>query len=78
MHMPITLKLYRPLSPRERQILYHVVQGNENKEIAHKLSISEQTVKNHMSMIMTKMGVRNRVQVAVLAIQTRLVGELDA
>lgn len=69
-------RIYRPLSPRELQVLAYLVDGDENKEIAQKLSISEQTVKNHVSMIMTKTGVRNRVQLAVLAVKGNLVNEL--
>lgn len=50
------------LTSREQEILSLVAQGNSNKEIAHLLTISEYTVKNHLKNIMQKLHVTNRVQ----------------
>jgi DNA-binding NarL/FixJ family response regulator len=60
---------YIPLSPREMEILEHVVYGMINKEIAKKLGISQQTVKNHMTSILKKLNVKDRTQAAVTAIR---------
>ena len=57
------------LSPRERQVLALMAQGDSNKLIAYKLDMSEQTVKNHCTHIYLKMGVTSRVQAVVRAIQ---------
>ncbi len=58
-----------PLSPREMEILQYVTRGLSNKEIAHRLGISQQTVKNHMTSILRKMDVKDRTQAAVYAIR---------
>lgn len=60
---------YIPLSPREMEILEHVVHGMINKEIASKLGISQQTVKNHMTSILKKLNVKDRTQAAVTALR---------
>lgn len=57
-----------PLSPREMEILEHVTRGLSNKEIAFKLGISHQTVKNHMTSILRKLRVDDRTQAAVYAL----------
>lgn len=62
-----------PLTHREVEILQHVAAGLANKEIAHKLSISERTVKNHLSNIMEKLHVNSRTQAAVYALRSGLV-----
>jgi DNA-binding NarL/FixJ family response regulator len=54
-----------PLSARERQIIALVAEGCENREIADRLSISENTVKNHLARIYDKLKVANRVQAAL-------------
>ena len=56
-----------PLSPREIGILRIVAQGASNKEIAEHLFISEGTVKNHLSSILSKLGVRDRMQAILKA-----------
>ncbi|MCA9961234.1 MAG: response regulator transcription factor [Chloroflexota bacterium] len=61
--------LFNPLSPREMEILEHVTRGLSNKEIAYKLGISHQTVKNHMTAILRKLRVDDRTQAAVYALQ---------
>ncbi len=58
-----------PLSPREMEILQYVTNGLSNKEIAVKLRISQQTVKNHMTSILKKLNVEDRTQAAVNAIR---------
>jgi DNA-binding NarL/FixJ family response regulator len=58
-----------PLSPREMEILELVIQGMSNKEIAYNLGISHQTVKNHMTAILSKLGVADRTQAAVYALR---------
>lgn len=60
---------YIPLSPREMEILEHVTFGMINKEIANKLGISQQTVKNHMTSILKKLNVKDRTQAAVTALR---------
>jgi len=60
---------YQPLTEREMEILVEIVRGSSNKEIAHHLGISHQTVKNHVSSILRKLGVEDRTQAAVFALQ---------
>lgn len=62
-------EMYQPLSPREMEILVFITHGSSNKEIAHELGISRQTVKNHMSSVLRKIGVEDRTQAAVLALR---------
>jgi len=62
-------ELFVPLSPREMEILEHVTRGLSNKEIAYKLGISHQTVKNHMTAILRKLRVDDRTQAAVYALR---------
>ena len=56
-------------SPRERQIVTLLADGCSNQEIANRLGLRLQTVKNHLSRIYRKIGVPNRVQLAVLVLQ---------
>ncbi len=60
---------YIPLSPRELEILEFVTNGMSNKEIANRLGISQQTVKNHMTSILKKLNVQDRTQAAVTALR---------
>ncbi|MBU4213376.1 MAG: response regulator transcription factor [Actinobacteria bacterium] len=62
------------LSARERDVLVLLVEGMSNDEIAQSLLLSEATVKKHLGSIMTKLHLRNRVQVAVFSIRQGLVG----
>ncbi|MEM7802058.1 MAG: response regulator transcription factor [Chloroflexota bacterium] len=57
--------LIEPLSKRELEILQHIGQGQSNKEIAGQLYLTEGTVKNHVTNILGKMGVRDRTQAAL-------------
>jgi DNA-binding NarL/FixJ family response regulator len=54
-----------PLAKREKEIVSHICQGYRNKEIAQKLNISEQTVKSHCNRIYKKLGVTDRLQLAL-------------
>jgi len=58
-----------PLTQRETQILNYVADGNTNKQIAHILDISEQTIKNHVSAILRKLNANDRAHAVVLAIR---------
>jgi DNA-binding NarL/FixJ family response regulator len=60
---------YQPLSSREMQILKYLTQGNSNKEIALILGISHQTVKNHVTSVLRKLGVDDRTQAALYALR---------
>jgi DNA-binding NarL/FixJ family response regulator len=53
------------LAQREKEIIAHICQGFRNKEIAQKLNISEQTVKSHCNRIYKKLGVADRLQLAL-------------
>jgi two-component system nitrate/nitrite response regulator NarL len=61
------------LTRRELEILSTVVAGYSNKEIARQLSLSEDTVKHHLSHIFDKLGVSNRLELAMFAVNHRLV-----
>jgi len=62
-----------PLTNRERQILSYIAEGNSNKQIARILSISEQTIKNHVSAIMRKLNANDRAHAVVLAVRRGLI-----
>ncbi|MEC0267234.1 response regulator transcription factor [Paenibacillus anseongense] len=57
------------LTSREQEITAYVAQGDNNRQIAEKLLISEHTVKNHMKNILVKLGLENRVQLTGFAIK---------
>ena len=57
-----------PLTKRETEILTYVAEGNSNKEIARILSISEQTIKNHVSAILRKLNANDRAHAVTLAL----------
>ena len=63
------------LSDREKQVVQLVAQGLGNREIGQKLSISEQTVKNHLHNIFDKLGVFDRLELALYAIHHRLIDQ---
>src|SRR5579872_6433218 len=65
------------LTGRERDILSAIVQGDSNREIADKLGLSEKTVKNYVSDILSKLGVRDRTEAAVHALNMGLVTQGD-
>ena len=61
------------LTEREKEVLGLIAQGESNKNIAHKLFISEKTVKNHITSIFRKLKVEDRTQAAIFAIKKRMV-----
>jgi DNA-binding NarL/FixJ family response regulator len=64
-----------PLTDREEQVLVTVARGRTNREIADELHITLSTVKTHIASLMTKLGARNRVEIAMWAYETnRLAG----
>lgn len=62
--------VYESLSPRERQILDMIARGDQNKEIALSLGISDKTVRVHCSRLFLRLGVTDRTQAAVWAMRT--------
>jgi DNA-binding NarL/FixJ family response regulator len=65
------------LSPREREVLQLLSQGQTNREIAHNLTVSTSTVKIHVEHIFSKLGVSDRTQAAVRAIELGLLSSLS-
>ncbi len=60
------------LTPREREIIAVVLEGQSNAEIATKFAISEKTVKHHMTNIFDKIGVSNRLELALFALHHKI------
>jgi DNA-binding NarL/FixJ family response regulator len=60
------------LSPRELDVLRLIARGMENAEIAEALNISPRTAKNHVSSILAKLGLPNRIQAAIFAVRRHL------
>ena len=67
-----------PLSKREVEVLSALARGRSNKEIAKELSIGEETVKTHVSNILSKLHLADRTQAAIYGLQKRLVRLDDA
>jgi len=65
--------LEEPLTGRESEVLALMVEGLNNTEIAQRLSVSRSTVKTHISNILAKLGVSNRIEAAALAMKNHLV-----
>ena len=63
---------FRSLTPRELEILGHLSKGQSNKAIAQRLQITDGTVKLHVKSILRKLGVRSRVEAAVMAVESGL------
>jgi two-component system response regulator DegU len=66
-------RVVAPLTTREIQILSYIANGNTNKQVAHVLGISEQTVKNHISAIFRKLNANDRAHAVALAIRNQWV-----
>jgi two-component system nitrate/nitrite response regulator NarL len=66
------LRPVETLTRREKSIISCLIQGWRNREIAHRLRITEQTVKNHLRTIYDKVGVSDRLELALYAIHQRL------
>ncbi|HEY2385982.1 MAG TPA: response regulator transcription factor [Candidatus Binatia bacterium] len=62
------------LTPREREITKHVARGLRNAEVAAELAISEVTVKTHVNNIFQKLGIRDRVELALYAVRMGIIG----
>ena len=60
---------YLDLTPRERQIAEAIADGRTNRDIAGRLGITEQTVKNHLTSIFEKVGVENRLQLGIAIVK---------
>jgi DNA-binding NarL/FixJ family response regulator len=67
------VSLGEPLTPRERQVLDLIALGLPNKEIAHRLAISDQTVKFHVASIIAKLGATNRTDAVRRALRSGLI-----
>lgn len=65
----------QPLTPREVEVLQWLAQGEENRDIARRLCISEATVRTHLSNIMAKLHLASRTQAALFAVRARLAPE---
>ncbi|NUP10685.1 MAG: response regulator transcription factor [Polyangiaceae bacterium] len=65
---------HQPLTEREEEVLMTVARGRTNEEIARELHISLSTVKTHIASLMGKLGVRNRVEIAMWAYDSKRVG----
>jgi len=65
-------KFYSGLTERQKEILRLIALGGTNKEIAHKLNLSEKTVKNHISSIFQTLHVNNRTQAAIYALDKKI------
>jgi len=63
-------ELAEPLTEREEEVLVLVAEGLSNRGVAERLHVSETTVRTHVSRILAKLGVKNRVQAALFALRT--------
>jgi len=72
-HAPINDSLPEELTEREHETLEHLAHGLSNKEIAAAMFVGEATVKTHISRLLTKLGVRDRVQAVVIAYESGVV-----
>lgn len=68
---PTGIEPIEPLTDREEEILLQVAKGRTNAELADELFISLSTVKFHLASVMSKLGARNRVEIAMWAYETK-------
>lgn len=68
---------FQDLSKRELDVLLQISHGKSNREIAHILAISEKTVRNHVSSLLEKLGLGNRVELATYAVRNHLTTYYD-
>jgi DNA-binding NarL/FixJ family response regulator len=61
------------LTARETEVLRHIAEGNRNRDIAEKLSISEETVKVHIKHLMDKLGASDRTQAVAIAVRRGII-----
>jgi DNA-binding NarL/FixJ family response regulator len=71
---PVAAKPVKPLSDREIEVVRLVARGRTNQEVAAELFVSLSTVKSHVTSIQSKLGVRNRVEIAAWALEGGLPG----
>jgi PAS domain-containing protein len=67
----------RRLTDRQALVLELVAEGLENKEIGHRMGLSEQAVKEHVSALLHRLAVRNRAALAEIATELKIVGTMD-
>jgi DNA-binding NarL/FixJ family response regulator len=72
---PVNAGRLAELTEREREVLAEVARGRSNAEIAARLHLSEGTVRNYVSTILSKLGVADRTQAAILALRAGIVAE---
>lgn len=63
---------FRDLSPREMQVLRLVAEGKSNADIAQELTLSTTTVRNHVSAVLNKLGLSNRIEAATYAVRNHI------
>jgi len=77
----ITTRLHEPtgvlLTRREREIVRHVALGLRNAEVAERLHVTEGTVKTHLNNIFQKLGLRDRVELALYAVRMGIIGATE-
>ena len=69
-------KILSTLTPREKEIAKHIAGGSSNRKIAEHLNISERTVKAHLGVIFRKMGIEDRLQLALYINRHRQIGSI--
>lgn len=65
-------RAFKGLTPRELEVLAEVATGKSNKDIAESLMLAETTVRNHVSTILSKLGLTNRIEAATYAVRNNI------